>query len=159
MVLEDATKLIETPAQVLDKIVEVLGKAGIELPAFVLQLFLLVPNLVVLFVAVRLSWAATGAKPLELLGAVALGLIAIGIVFWLVVQALLPNRLIGRVEAMDLNGVVGGAARFSWAGDLGEWNRRFEDRRVHRVLQPRLARPGSSRTKASRATGCYSTST
>jgi hypothetical protein len=104
--LDEATQLIERPGQILDKVVEALAKVGIELPALVLQLFLLVLTLVVLFVALRMARAETGAKPLELVGAVALGLIAAGIVFGIAAQALLPNRLIGRVAAKDRRGVA-----------------------------------------------------
>ena len=104
--MDEATKLIERPGQILDKVVEALAKVGIELPALVLQLFLLVLTVVVLFVALRLARAETAAKPFELVGAVALGLVAVGIVFGIVAQALLPNRLIGRVVATDLRGVT-----------------------------------------------------
>ena len=104
--MEEATKLIERPGQVLDKVVEVLAKVGIDLPALVLQIFLLMLTLVVLFVAFRMARADTVATSLAWLPAVALGLIVVGIVFGIIGQALLPNRLIGRVAAPDLNGLT-----------------------------------------------------
>ncbi len=102
----DPLNLIDLPGQLLDKMVEVLAKVGIDLPALVLQVFLLVLVLLALFVAVRPllpDWRS--AKPLPLLAAGAIALIAIGIVFGIVSQALLPNRLIGRIAGTDLGAV------------------------------------------------------
>jgi len=100
----DPMKLIDLPSQMLDKVVEVLAKVGIELPALVLQLFLLVLVLLALAVALRglfPDWR--NAKPLPLLGAGAIALIAVGILFGIGSQLLLPDRVIGRVSAQDLN--------------------------------------------------------
>jgi hypothetical protein len=100
------TNLIDLPSQLLDKVVEILAKVGIELPALVLQLFLLVLVLLALFVAVRpllADWR--NAKPIPLLTAGAIALVAIGIVFGIVTQARMPDRLIGRVTAPELHGV------------------------------------------------------
>lgn len=91
-------KLIDLPSELLDKVVGVLARVGIDLPALVLQLFLLVLVLLALFVAVRSllpDWRA--AKPLLLLQAGTIGLIAIGILFGIVSQMLLPGRLSGHV--------------------------------------------------------------
>jgi hypothetical protein len=102
---DDAAKLIDLPGQLLDKVVEVLAKVGIELPALVLQLFLLVLVLLALFVAVRAlrpDWRQAGAA---LLGAGAIGLIAIGIGIGILMQVALPSRLAGRVNANDLAGL------------------------------------------------------
>jgi len=102
----DPIKLMDLPGQFLDKIVEVLAKVGIELPALVLQLFLLVLVLVLLFVALRSvlpDWRK--AKLLPMLGAGAIALVAVGIVFGIVSQLMLPNRLTGRVAGQDLNGL------------------------------------------------------
>jgi hypothetical protein len=100
----DPLKLIDLPSQMLDKVVEVLARVGIELPALVLQLFLLALVLLALFAAVRAlfpDWR--NAKPLPLLGAGAIALIAVGIVFGIGSQVLLPDRLIGRVSGHDLD--------------------------------------------------------
>ena len=102
----DPIKLMDVPGQFLDKIVEVLAKVGIELPALVLQLFLLVLFLVLLFVALRSvlpDWRK--AKLLPMLGAGAIALVAVGIVFGIVAQLTLPNRLAGRVAGQDLSGL------------------------------------------------------
>ena len=102
----DPIKLMDLPGQFLDKIVEELARVGIELPALVLQLFLLVLVLVALFGVLRSvlpDWRK--AKLLPLLGAGAIALLAIGIVFGIASQLMLPNRLIGRVAAQDLNGL------------------------------------------------------
>jgi hypothetical protein len=102
----DPIKLMDLPGQFLDKIVEVLAKVGIDLPALVLQLFLLALVLAVLTVALRSvlpGWRK--AKLLPLLGAGAITLVAIGIVFGIVSQLMLPNRLAGRVAATDLTGL------------------------------------------------------
>lgn len=102
----DPIKLMDLPGQYLDKIVEVLAKVGIELPALVLQLFLLVLVLVVMFVALRSvlpDWRKAKLPPL--LGAGAIALVAIGIVFGIMSQVMLPNRLAGRVAGHDLDGV------------------------------------------------------
>jgi hypothetical protein len=103
---DDSAKLIDLPGQLLDKVVEALAKAGIELPALVLQLFLLVLVLLSLFVAVRAlrpDWRRAGATALLSAGAIAL--IAIGILIGIAMQATLPNRLAGRVRAQDLASV------------------------------------------------------
>ena len=103
----DPIKLMDLPGQFLDKIVEVLAKVGIELPALVLQVFLLVLVLVVLFVVLRSvlpDWRK--AKLLSLLGAGAIALVGVGIVFGIVSQLMLPNRLAGRVAGQDLNGLT-----------------------------------------------------
>ena len=103
----DSTKLIDLPSQLLDKVVEVLAKLGIELPELVLQLFLLVLVLLALCIAVRAllpDWR--NAKPLPLLGSATIVLIPIGIVFGIVSQMLLPDHLIGRVSGQDFNGVA-----------------------------------------------------
>jgi len=103
----DPIKLMDLPGQFLDKIVEVLAKVGIELPALVLQVFLLVLVLVVLFVVLRSvlpDWRK--AKLLSLLGAGAIALVAVGIVFGIVSQLMLPNRLAGRVAGQDLHGLT-----------------------------------------------------
>ena len=123
--MEEATKLIERPGQVLDKVVEILAKVGIDLPALVLQIFLLVLTLVVLFVAFRMARADTVATSLAWLPAVALGLIVVGIVFGIIGQALLPNRLIGRVAAPDLHGLTVDLLDFRGSGDLDERDRRL----------------------------------
>jgi hypothetical protein len=102
----DPIKLMDLPGQFLDKIVEVLAKVGIELPALVLQLFLLVLVLVLLYVALRSvlpDWRK--AKLLPLLGAGAIALVAVGIVFGIVSQLTLPDRLTGRVTGQDLTGL------------------------------------------------------
>jgi hypothetical protein len=102
----DPTKLIDLPSQFLDKVVEILAKVGIELPALVLQVFLLVLVLLALFVAMRPLWSDwRSAKPLPLLAAGAIGLVAVGIVFGIVSQAFIPDRLIGRVAAQNLGGM------------------------------------------------------
>jgi len=103
----DPIKLMDLPGQFLDKIVEVLAKVGIELPALVLQVFLLVLVLVVLFVVLRSvlpDWRK--AKLLSLLGAGAIALVGVGIVFGIVSQLMLPNRLAGRVAGQDLHGLT-----------------------------------------------------
>jgi len=103
---DDSAKLIDLPGQLLDKVVEVLAKVGIELPALVLQVFLLVLVLLALFAAVRAlrsDWRHASAP--SLLGTGALGLIAFGILTGILMQATLPNRLAGRVHAQDLAGV------------------------------------------------------
>jgi len=102
----DTIKLMDLPGQFLDKIVEVLAKVGIDLPALVLQLFLLVLVLVVLAVTLRSvlpDWRK--AQLLPLLGAGAIALVAIGIVFGIVSQLMLPNRLAGRIAAQNLTGL------------------------------------------------------
>jgi hypothetical protein len=102
----DPIRIIDLPSQLLDKVTEVLAKVGIDLPALVLQLFLLVLVLLALFVAVRSllpDWRK--AKPLPLLGAGAISLIAIGILFGIGSQMLLPRTLSGRVAGPALAGV------------------------------------------------------
>jgi len=107
--LEDATdptKLIDLPGQLLDKVVEVLAKVGIELPALALQLFLLTLVLLVLLAAMRPLLPDWGnAKPLPLLMAGGIALVAIGIVFGIVSHMLLPDRLVGRISGQELNAV------------------------------------------------------
>ena len=101
----DPIKLLELPGQVLDKVVEVLTKVGIELPALILQLFLLALVLLALSITIRPllpDWR--NAKLLPLLGAGGLGLIAIGILFGIGSQTALPDRLIGRVAGQELTG-------------------------------------------------------
>lgn len=103
---EDSTRLIDLPGRLLDKVVEVLAKVGIELPALVLQLFLLVLVLLALIVAVRAlrpNYLQAGAA--ALLGAGAIALIAAGILIGILMQASLPSRLAGRIQARDLAGV------------------------------------------------------
>lgn len=101
----EPTKLIDLPSQVLDKVVEVLANVGIELPALMLQLFLLVLVLLALFIAIRSLLPDWQKKPLPLLGAGGIALVAIGIVFGMASQALLPDRLNGRVSGQELTGV------------------------------------------------------
>jgi hypothetical protein len=99
----DPAKLIDLPSQLLDKVVEVLAKVGIELPALVLQLFLLALVLIALFATLRPllpDWR--NAKPLPLLAAGAIFLVAVGILFGIVWQALLPDHLTGRVAGQEL---------------------------------------------------------
>lgn len=101
--VKDTFKLVDLPGQLLDKIVEALAKVGIDLPALVLQGFLLVLVIIALYVAVRAlreDWR--NPRPVPLFSTVALALIVIGIVFGIVSQALLPDRLVGRVAATDL---------------------------------------------------------
>jgi hypothetical protein len=102
----DPTKLLDLPSQILDKVVEVLAKVGIELPALVLQLFLFVLVLLTLFVAMRQLWPDwRNAKLLPLLGAGGIALVAIGILFGMASQAALPDRLKGRVSGQELTDV------------------------------------------------------
>lgn len=103
---DDSVKLIDLPGQLLDKVVEILAKVGIELPALVLQLFLLVLVLLALIVAVRAlkpNFFQAGAA--ALLGAGAIALIAAGLLIGILMQAALPGRLAGRVQAPDLAGL------------------------------------------------------
>lgn len=103
---KDAATLIDLPSQFLDKIIGILAKVGIELPALVLQLFLLALMLLALVVAVRpllADWPKSNGPPLLIAGAIAL--VNVGIAFGTVSQALLPDRLIGSVVAQDLRGV------------------------------------------------------
>jgi hypothetical protein len=103
---EDPTKIIDLPGQFLDKVVEILAKVGIDLPVMVLQLFLFLLVLLALSVALRAifpNWRE--ATLLALFAAATLMLVEIGIVFGIVTQALLPDRLGGRVGAADLSNV------------------------------------------------------
>ena len=102
----DPINLMDLPGQFLDKIVGVLAKVGIELPALATQLFLLVLFLVLLGVSLRSvlpDWR--NPKLIPSLGAVAIALCAIGIVFGIVSQLMLPNRLAGRITGQDLTDV------------------------------------------------------
>jgi hypothetical protein len=103
---EDPTAIIDLPAQSLDKVVEILAKVGIDLPVMILQLFLLALVLLALFIAVRAvlpDWRKA-ALP-ALFAAATLVLVVVGILFGMVAQMLLPNRLAGRVGAADLTNV------------------------------------------------------
>ena len=106
--MEDASgplELLDVPGQLLDKVVEALAKVGIELPSLALQLFLLVLVLIAASVAVgalRPDWRK--ARPLSLLAAGAISLVAVGIVFGIASQVLLPDRLVGRVVGPELVG-------------------------------------------------------
>ena len=103
---EEPTAVIDFPAQFLDKVVEILAKVGIDLPVVILQLFLLVLVLLALSVAVRAllpDWRK--AAPLAMFAAATLALVAIGILFGMVAQMTLPNRLAGRVGALDLTNI------------------------------------------------------
>lgn len=102
----DPIKLIDLRNQLLEKVVEALSKVGIELPALALQLFLLMLVVMALLVSVRAllpDWRK--AKPLPLLGTGAMALIAGGIVYGIVTQALLPDRLVGRVTGQEIGDV------------------------------------------------------
>jgi hypothetical protein len=101
--MDDPVKLLDLPSQTLDKIIEVLARVGIEPPALVLQLFLLVLVLVALHVAARAVLPdPRNAKLPAALSAVALALLAIGILWGMVSQLFLPDRLIGRVAGSEL---------------------------------------------------------
>jgi hypothetical protein len=87
----------------LDKVVEVLAKVGIELPALALQLFLLVLVLLALLAAMRPllpDW--DNAKPLPLLVAGGIALVAIWYRLRYRFHMLLPDRLVGRVSGQEL---------------------------------------------------------
>jgi hypothetical protein len=104
--VSETLKLVDLPGQLLDKIVEVLAKVGIDLPALILQGFLLVLVLLTLYVAVRpLREDWRNPKPVPLLIAATIALIAIGIVFGIVSQALLPDSVTGRVIGTNLSDV------------------------------------------------------
>ncbi len=101
----DPVALLDVPGHLLDKVVEVLAKVGIDVPALALQLFLLVLVLITAFVVVRgLGSDWRSAKLPALLSAGAVGLVAGGIVFGIVSQMLLPDRLVGRVTGPELSG-------------------------------------------------------
>lgn len=102
----DPLKWIDLPGQFLDRVVQALVKVGIELPALMLQVFLLALVLLALFVIARpliADWR--NAKLLPMLGAGAVALVALGIVFGIGSQLLLPDRVAGRVASADLTGV------------------------------------------------------
>lgn len=102
----EPTELLGLPGRLLEQVVQLLAGVGIDLPALLLQGFLLVLVLVALFFGLRqlhASWPEVGALPALVAGATTL--LALGIVFGIAAQALLPGQLVGRVQAVDLGGV------------------------------------------------------
>jgi len=98
--------LLGLPGRLLEQVVEMLAGVGIELPALVLQGFLLVLVLLALFVALRplrAAWPEVAAVSALTAGAIAL--VALGIVYGIAAQALLPGQFVGRLQAADLGGL------------------------------------------------------
>lgn len=101
-----AVKILEIPSQLLEKVIETLAKVGIELPALGWQLFLLALVMAVLYPAFRkLRSREPGERAIPLTETVALGLIALGIVWGVVSQTLLPRSLWGHVISINLQDV------------------------------------------------------
>jgi len=102
----EPTDLLGLPSQLLERAGESVAGVGIELPALVLQGFLLVLVLLALMLALRplrAAWPAVTALPA--LTAAAIALVALGIVYGIGAQALLPGQFVGRVQAADLGGL------------------------------------------------------
>jgi hypothetical protein len=130
----------------LDQVLTALGKVGIELPALVVQVFLLALMLTALYPVAR---AALRREKLSItaLAAVALGLGVLGLAYGLVDQALLPSYVSGivavprpadaRVQLLDHQGriVTSGEGRVdTQTGEFALYYRPWLDGRARAVL-------------------------
>lgn len=96
--MEEPTKFFSLMQDLLDKILAILAGVGIELPAIVVQVFLLVLALAIIFLFLpkRSEWRS---KPLVTIGVVAVGLVAGGVFFTWIRQASVqfPEELRGAI--------------------------------------------------------------
>jgi len=89
--------LLQWPADLLDKIVALLGKVGIDLAPLWLQLFLLALVVALLIPAIKRLRARKKADRLPLVAVAALALVAFGVAIGLAENATTPNRVAGSV--------------------------------------------------------------
>lgn len=99
--MEDSEGVLSLPQQMLDRVLDLLSKVGIDLAALAVQLFLLTLVLVSFVVAARRLRGARDSPSLaSWLAVTALGLVAAGIVIGVVDQARLPDRVLGRLDGI-----------------------------------------------------------
>jgi hypothetical protein len=91
--------LVRWSGALLDNIVAVLGKVGIELPPIALQLFLLALVIGLLIPALKRLGARGKTDRLPLVASVALALVALGVSIGLIENATTPDRVAGSLSS------------------------------------------------------------
>jgi hypothetical protein len=95
------TEVLDFIPKIIEKITAILHKAGIILPSFVIQAFLLILTFILLFLLIQRIRKNRGT--METIGAAALGLIAVGILISWGEQILfpLPGEIDGYIKLVD----------------------------------------------------------
>jgi hypothetical protein len=106
--------ILDYPSEVLDKVSDLFGAVGIELTPFAGQVILLLLTVITLLVFRKRYWPLKNAQPLWSIGAGALGIVLIGIIFSWVYYLInpLPDHIFGKVNSEDLTDVGVGATDF-----------------------------------------------
>ena len=99
--------ILDYPGEVLDKVGDLFGAVGIELTSFAGQVILLLLTVITLLVFRKRYWPFKNAQPLWAIGAGALGIVSIGIIFSWVYYLInpLPDHISGEVNSEDLTDV------------------------------------------------------
>ena len=106
--------ILDYPGEVLEKIGDLFGAVAIELTPFAGQVILLLLTVITLLVFRKRYWPLKNAQALWAVGAGALGIVLIGIIFnWLYYLIKpLPDHIFGKVNSDDLTEVRVGAVDF-----------------------------------------------
>jgi hypothetical protein len=100
--VKEVESLLEWPGELLDRIVTLLEKVGVDVAPITLQLFLLAIVVGLLFVTLRRRSARRKRERSSLIGAIALALVAAGIVIGIAENATTPGRVAGFVKSDHL---------------------------------------------------------
>jgi len=106
--------ILDYPGEALDQVGDLFGKVGIELTPFASQVILLTLTVITLLVFRKRYWPLKNAQPLWAIGAGALGIVLIGIIYsWGYYKIKpMPDHIFGKVDSEDLTDVSVGALDF-----------------------------------------------